>query len=241
MKKGICTCIILICIFSANAQEKEKDTIVETEIVNIITKYNPKIADAKKLKNNPTIKLLKKSNKKKIAYTISSAPVASTFIPKTGVVKRPNIAVKERIYNNYLAAGYGNYGSPYAELFIYKEIGYDTKFGGYAKYNASEENIKSSSLKSNFLNFSTTTFFQQNERYFDWKVSLDTQRNNYNWYGLPQDIVFTEPILNTINEEQNYNSLKLVGDFKFHDSYIEFVNLSWISFENNLFYTFANS
>lgn len=224
MKRGFLIYVILIgaLSFVANAQEKKKDTIVETEVVNVITKYNPKIADAKKIKNNPIIKLLKKSDKKKLNYTIFSAPVASTFVPKSGVVKGINVGVKERIYNNYLAAGFGNYASPYAELFIYKNTRFDYEYGIHAKYSASEENVRSSALNSNFLNFSTAAFFKHEERYFDWKVSLDAERNNYNWYGLPQDKVFTDAVINSIDEAQNYSYLKLTGDFKFHDSYIDY-------------------
>ena len=222
MKKGFLICVILVSAFSVNAQQKSRDTLVATEIVNVITKYNPKIANVQKIKEVPKIKLLEKSNKKKLTYTIFSAPVASTFIPKTGVSKGINVGVKERIYNNYFAGGYGNYASPYAELFIHKTNRFSNKFGLHATYNASEENIKNSVLNSNFLNFNMTTFFKQEERSFDWKVSIDAAQNNYNWYGLPQDKNFTENTISAIHEAQNYQHLKLVGGFKFHDSYIDF-------------------
>ncbi|TXD46685.1 TonB-dependent receptor [Polaribacter sp. IC073] len=213
-------------IFSANAQEKKRDTIVKTAVVNVVTKYNPEIADAKKIKNNPAIKLLKKSEKKKLKYTISSAPVASTFTPQTGVAKEINAGVKERIYNNYLAAGFGNYASPYAELFIYNNTRFDNEFGLHAKYNASDENVKNTLLNSSFLNFNATAFYKQETRSFDWKVSLDTERNNYNWYGLPQDKIFLENVINAIDEEQNYNYFKLAGKLEFLDSYIDFGEVS---------------
>ena len=48
-------------LFSANAQEKKRDTLVTTEVVNIITRYNPKIAAAKKIAKNPTNTLLEKN------------------------------------------------------------------------------------------------------------------------------------------------------------------------------------
>lgn len=221
MKKGFLIYVIIIGAFSAYGQEKKKDTIVETEVVNVVTKYNPKIADAKKIKNNPEIKLLQKSDKKKLKYTIFSAPVVSTFIPKIGAVKSINVGVKERVYNNYLAAGYGNYESPYAELFLHHNTRFDNEYGLQVKYSASEENVRNSVLNSNFLNFNATAFFKQEERYFDWKISLDTERDNYNWYGLPQDKIFNEAVVNAINEEQNYNYLKLTGDLIFHDSYLK--------------------
>ena len=226
MKRGYLIYIILIGCFSVNAQVQKKDTIVATEIVNVITKYNPKIANANKIKNNPTIRLLKKSDKKQLEYTIYSAPVVSTFIPKTGVLKGINVGVKERIYNNYFATGYGNFASPYAELFIYKNTRFDNEFGIHTKYSESIKNVRSTVLNSNFLNFNTATFFKQETRYFDWKVSLEAEKNNYNWYGLPTDKVFTETVISAINEEQSYTYLKLGGDFKFHDSYLEYGKMS---------------
>jgi hypothetical protein len=226
MKNSFLIYVILIGFFSVNAQEKKKDTIVATEIVNIETKYNPKIADANKIKNNPTIKLLEKSNKKKLEYTIFSAPVASTFVPKTGVLKGIDVGVKERIYNNYFAGGYGNFASPYAELFIYKGTRFDNEYGVHAKYSASAENVRNTVLNSNFLNFNTAIFFKKETRYFDWKVSLDAEKENYNWYGLPSDKVYTETTIRAIDEAQNYNYVKLAGDFNFHDSYFEFGKVS---------------
>ena len=51
MKKGFTIFLILLAFLTTNAQkkntEKAKDT-VRTEVVNVVTKYNPKIADAKK-------------------------------------------------------------------------------------------------------------------------------------------------------------------------------------------------
>jgi hypothetical protein len=226
MKRGYLIYIILIGCFSASAQEKKKDTIIKTEVVNVITKYNPKIANANKIKNNPKIRLLKKSGKKKLKYTIYSAPVASTFIPKTGVLKEISLGVKERIYDNYLATGYGNFGSPYAELFMYKSTRFDNEYGVYAKYSGSKENVRNTVLNSSFSNFNTATFFKQETRSFDWKVRLDTEKNNTNWYGLPQDKVFTETAVSAIDEAQSFTYLKLAGDFKFHDSYIDSSKIS---------------
>ena len=51
MRKCFFLYSVLIVVFSSNAQEKKKDTIIKTEIVNVITKYNPKISDAKKIRN----------------------------------------------------------------------------------------------------------------------------------------------------------------------------------------------
>ena len=114
MKKVFTLFLIFFSFLSFIAQKKEqiKDTI-RTEIVNVITEYNPKIANAKKIQKNPIIKVLEKNKKKKLKYTISPATVVSTFIPKSGVVKGIDVGIKERLYTNYVAAGFGNYSSPY--------------------------------------------------------------------------------------------------------------------------------
>ena len=222
MKRGFTLFLTSFIFLSINAQKKEvvKDT-VKTEVVNIVTKYNPKIADAKKIKKNPKIKLLKKNNKKKLKYTIFSAPVASTFIPKSGGVKGIDIGVKERIYKNYVAAGFGNYTTPFFDAFLHHSTRFKNEIGFYAKYLAAQENIENSILNTNFSNFNVGAFYKKYDRYFDWKVSLNSERDTYNWYGLPT-ISFTEPITNTIIEEQVYNYFELIGEFDFTDSYIDY-------------------
>ena len=228
MKKGFITFLLLASFITVKAQvnetEKVKDT-VKTEVVNVITKYNPKIADAKKIKKNPIIKLLKKSERKKLKYSIFSAPVASTFIPKSGVVKGIDVGVKERIYNNYLALGYGNYNAPFLETFLNYSTRFRNDFGLYIKYLSALDNVNNSVLNSNYSNLITSFYYKQEDRYFDWKVIVNAEQNKYNWYGLPI-LNFTQPTINVINEEQNYNYFKLTGEFNFIDSYIEFANIS---------------
>jgi hypothetical protein len=228
MKKGFLIFLISIGFLSANAQTevpvKQKDT-VKTEIVEVITTYNPEIADANKIKKNPTLKLLDKSKKKKLEYAIFSAPVASTFIPKSGVVKGIDVGIKERIYGNYIAAGFGNYFSPYLEAYIHNHTRYESEFGLSTKYAASFNNIDNTVLDSDFSNFSASLFYKQEERYFDWKVTLNTERNNYNWYGLKEN-TFTDNVINNIEENQTYNYFNVVGELDFLDSYIDKSELS---------------
>ena len=229
MKKSLIIFLYLFSFFSAKGQEKPvkekaKDT-VKTEVVNVVTKFNPKIADASKLKRKPKIELLNKSKKKKLEYTIFSAPVASTFIPKSGVVKGIDVGVKERIYKNYIAAGFGNYSSPYVEAFLHHSTRFKNEFGLSVKYSSSEDNVRNSVLNSNFSNFKAGIFYKQEDRYFDWKVTLNSERNKYNWYGLPE-LNFNSATINSINEKQTYNYFQLIGDIAFIDSYIDFGKIS---------------
>lgn len=227
MKKGFIKFLISFVFLSSAAQQKPntaKDS-VKTEVVEVITSYNPEIADANKIKKNPTIVLTEKNKKKKLKYNIFSAPVASTFIPKSGVVKGVDVGVKERIYNNYFAAGFGNYTSPYAEIYIHNYTRFQSEFGVSAKYFASLDNIKNTLLDSNFSSFSANAFYKREERYFDWKVILNTESNSYNWYGL-QENFFAPIVIDAIVENQKYNSFNVIGEIDFLDAYIDKSTLS---------------
>jgi hypothetical protein len=229
MKKGFLIFLVVSGLFNTMAQEKPvKETAkdsVKTEIVNVVTRYNPKIADASKIKTNPKIKLLKKSEKQKLEYRIFSVPVASTFIPKSGVIKGIDVGVRERIYKNFVAASFGNYASPYLEAFLYHSTRFENEFGISANYSSSEDTIQNTLLNSTFSNFKAAAYYKQEDRYFDWKVSLKSEINNYNWYGLP-NLNFTTAIINSIEEEQVYNYFELGGELNFEDSYIDYAKVA---------------
>ena len=215
----ICFCTVVG--IAAQDHSKKKDT-VKTEVVEIETRYNPKIADANKIVKKPTIKILEKSKRKKLVYSIFSAPVASTFVPKTGVVKGIDVGVKERIFNNFVALGYGNYASPYTEMYFHYNSKFENDFGLHLKYSGSQENLRNSVLNSTFSNIETTVFYSQNERFYKWKTYLSAKRNSYNWYGLP-DLNFSTLAIGQIEEQQNYNQFNLGGEISFEDSKIEIV------------------
>ncbi|PQJ76170.1 hypothetical protein BTO13_06995 [Polaribacter gangjinensis] len=212
--------------------EKVKDT-VKTEVVEVVTTYNPKIADANKISTNPSINLLEKTKKQPLKYTIFSVPVASTFIPKSGVIKGIDVGVKERIYDNFLAAGFGNYTSPYFETFLHKNTRFQSEFGLSAKYNASFDNIENTVLNSDFSNLGMSIFYKQDERYFDWKVTINSERNHYNWYGIDQNFI-NNATTRFINERQEYNFFNATGEMDFLDAYVDKSNLS-ISYFNDDF------
>lgn len=227
MKKVFLIIIILsgFSVFSQNKKnEKVKDT-VKTEVVEVVTSYNPKIADANKLKTNPIVKLLEKTKKQPLKYSIFSVPVASTFIPKTGVIKGVDVGIKERIYDNFIAAGFGNYTSPYFETFLHKHTRFQSEFGLSAKYNASFDNIENTVLNSSFSNFGASVYYKQEERYFDWKASINTEKNEYNWFGLSSNNLAVNTI-NSIDEKQTYNYFNVIGEVDFLDAYIDKSSLS---------------
>ena len=213
-----------------NKNIKKKDSIIE--VINIVTSYTPTIADAFKFKKNPTIVLSKNSEKKKLTYTIFSAPVASTFVPKSGTVKAIDVGKKERLFDNYLALGYGNYSTPFLEAFLHQNIKFENETGIYLKYISSEDGIKNTPLNNGYSSLNIDAYYTQKERYFTWKIGGNIQQQNYNWYGLP-DISFDNESIYSILEKQSYRLYKMEGELVFKESFFTNIKTSLISFNDS--------
>lgn len=236
MKKFIYILGVLLTVSQVNAQKKEKKETkkdsLDQIVVKVVTSYTPTIADAFKIKKNPKIVLSKRSEKKKLKYTIFSAPVASTFIPKSGVVKGIDLGVKERLYDNYVAAGFGNYSTPFVEVFLHQNTKFESDFGIYAKYISSENGVDGAILDNGYRNLNLGAYYMQEERYFNWKVGFDIENNQYNWYGLPS-IPFDVTTINNIEEAQKHKYFALHGGIVFEDSYIEDAEAKVYSFTDD--------
>ncbi len=212
-------------------KEKKKDTIAPT-VVTVITSYTPTIADAFKIKKSPRIVLSKNTEKKKLSYSIFSAPVASTFVPKSGVVKGIDVGKKERLFDNYVAAGFGNYTTPFVEAFLHQNRKFEDDFGIYLKYISSEDGVENTPLDNGYSNLKIGAYYLQEDRYFTWKIGGNLERNTYNWYGLP-DITFDDQTIAGILEEQKYGFYELEGEILFEDSMIDDIAASLSMFDDN--------
>ncbi|WP_197474511.1 hypothetical protein [Tenacibaculum ovolyticum] len=233
MKKHL-SLLVLFVISIANSQEKNapektKDTIIKTEVVKVVTSYVPKITDAFKIKQKPIIKHTKETQKKELEYKIFSVPVASTFIPKSGVMKKVDLGKREQLYPNYFSLGLGNKITPFLEAYVRRNESYDSEYGVHLKFLLSADPVEKTQLSSTYYNMNLNLFYAQQERYLNWRAGISAGRNKYNWYGLPKNITFTDATISRIEEEQAHNLFKVFGTIKFDDSYIEEANGS-ISF-----------
>ena len=220
MKKYSFVLILIMSLGQVFSQKKpkKKDSIVE--VINVITSYTPTISDAFKIKKTPKIILSNTTSKKKLSYSIFSAPVASTFIPKSGVVKGIDVGKKERLFDNYLALGFGNYTTPFIEFFLHQNRKFETDYGIYLKYTSSENGVKNTFLNNEFSTLNLGGFYLKEERGFTWKIGGNMYQKQYNWYGLP-NISFDNNIINSIAAEQTYGFYEVESEVVFEDSYFD--------------------
>ena len=100
----------------------------------VIKPYTPTISDAFKIKDNPQIEN-ENIQKDSVTYSFFSVPVASTFTPTKGkaqsVVREP----LDKIYENFIAVGFGNYTTPYLEAFLHSSSTRSNDFGAFVNTN----------------------------------------------------------------------------------------------------------
>lgn len=201
------------------SQKKKKEKI-ETEEISVVKPYAPTVSDAFKIRVNPGIDSVEINQKKEIDYSINSIPVASTFSPAKGKAKTLLREPKERFYQNFVSAGYGNYNTPIIEVFAHSNTSKYNDFGGFINYHSSGGGIKDVQLDDNFLDLDVNLFYKQSERYFEWRANANFDHLVRNWYGLPEEINFNSNTLKSIDENQSYTDLSLSGQIEFFDALV---------------------
>ena len=229
---GIILMVSTLHVFSQKKSKKgvkKKDSI--SEVINIVTSYTPTISDAFKVKKSPKIIVSENTKKEKLSYTVFSAPVASTFVPKSGVVKGIDVGIKERLFDNYIALGFGNYTTPFIEVFLHQNRKFETDYGVYLKYISSENGIKNTPLNTGYSTLNLGGYYMKEARNFTWKIGGNVQQQKYNWYGLPA-ITFDDESIGKIAEKQAYGFYELEGELIFEDSYFSTIKTSLSLFDD---------
>lgn len=229
MRKLYITSLLLFITAISFAQEAKKDTL-KTEEITVVKPYTPTISEAFKVKSDPVIDDTNKFEKEKVTYSIFSIPVASTFIPSKGKAKSLARVPRERVYENYVLAGFGNYLTPLVEAFLHSESNRYNDFGVFLNYTSSQGGIKDLLLDDSFSNAQIDLYYKQFERDFNWKINGGYHRKHFNYYGLPTDVEFSNSVINNINEKQVYNNVYLGGTIHFDDSVFQGATAEFVNF-----------
>ena len=194
-------------IEAQNSQTRVQDSI-DTQLVTIVKPYTPKISDAFKLKQAPSV-MVSEDSQKSIKYTIFSIPVASTFTP----AKVNSIGVKkfkkEKLFQNYTSIGLGNYGTVLGNFYLNHKIGIGETLGGYVDHHSSQGGIGGLQLEDSFSNNTVWVNYAKTLKTFTWTTDLAYARQAINWYGLPYPTTFS------INSKQVYSELSFSSKVHF--------------------------
>jgi len=219
MKKYIILSLFLLIGGLTFSQKKKKEKLA-TEEITVVKSFAPTVSDAFKINTEPKIDTSDINSKIELNYTLKSMPVASTFIPAKGKAKAIQRKAREKFYQNFISAGYGNFNTPIVELFAHSNTSNYNDFGGFLNFHSSGGGIEGVQLDDSFLKFGTDLYYKQSERYFEWQANAGFNHLTTNWYGLSDEIDFTQNVIKSIDEKQAYTDVYFGGDIEFFDSLV---------------------
>ena len=216
--KNILMVVSLIFASFSFSQERVNDSI-DTQVVNVVKPYTPKISDAFKVKEIPSLNDATTGTKKEIKYNIFSIPVASTFTPAKGKAASVDKAEKEALYDNFLSFGAGTYTSLLGEIYLNHAINRTESVGGYVSHHSSQGGIDSLLLDDKFSNTKINVNYSKKLRDYSWNVDAGYQHQVYNWYGVPQPL-FNDANSGDIDPQHKYFTFGFGGEIEFDDMLI---------------------
>ncbi|MDX1271897.1 TonB-dependent receptor [Bizionia paragorgiae] len=222
-KQQILSIALSLMATLAFAQEREQDTL-RPGVINVVKPYTPTISDAFKVKESPVLDDDETTSKKEIEYNIFSFPVASTFTPAKGKAAVVDKAKRVKLFNNYATLGAGSYTTLLGEVYLNHELSRDENISAYVGHHSSGGGIEDVLLDDNFMDSKLRLNYANRGRDFNWNVGGGFQFQNYNWYGIQQDL-YTQTTADSLDVSHNYTNAHITGDIRFEDSYVDDVSV----------------
>ena len=219
--------ISLITISFLQAQQ-QKDS-VKTEVVNVTHSFNPTVQDAYKLAVNPdSIHVIEK--KIPVRFKIQSVPVASTFMPEKGSMKK--IHFSPDISNNnasYVQLGAGNYTHILFDSYVYYPVT-EKLSAGVNINHFSSQGTKNDTLRNPYHNTKADVLLNyKNEKS---QFGLDIGYTNVKHKLNKSPIIINDPIdLGDYDIDYANNNIFNFGvNGNFNDLFIKDFNINFQNF-----------
>jgi hypothetical protein len=227
--KHIYTLIFLTLGFQVVFAQEEEEKDLGTETVTVTKAYTPTVSDAFKIKSVPNMNDSIVLQKKPITYSIFSVPVASTFTPNKGTASKVERLPPPVLYNSYASLGAGLYGNVLGEFYTSRTLNRDENFDIGFNHLSSRGGIDGVELNDTFYDTKLDASYAKRDRDLDWGAAIGLQHQLYNWYGIEPG-VFSESVINSIDERQNYFMGEASGHINVEDAYFKRADLTYRRF-----------
>ena len=177
---------LLTAAFNAMAQ---KDTISLKKEVEVTKAYQPTILDAVKINDIPQIKP-EQTETPTFDYSIFSKPVFSTFEPTPVAAAKMVGDPKPAMGLGLLKLGFGNYMTPYGELFFNAQPDKNSNFGIHLKHLSSSGKVRllnDDNVEAPESQNEAEVFAKKFFRRSTLSGSLAFDRHTFNYYGYTGD------------------------------------------------------
>jgi hypothetical protein len=174
--------LILISLFipvGMSGQEKNEE-------VTIIAPYNPTVTSAQKINRNPRINLVETGKLPVVEYDINSERINTKVSPEAPVPSRKPGEPSKDLYRSHIRAGFGNYLTPYVELWVNSLQSDEFSAGAHIGHISSFGKIKDYANSQ----YSNTVVEAFGKKYYSggaFGASIGYNRNMVHRYGFKPD------------------------------------------------------
>ncbi len=208
-------------IYSGFAQEKDKESELGTEVVEIVKPYSPSITDAFKIKAIPQSTDSVSGEKKTVTYEINSVPVASTFTPEKGRAANVERPKREKLFANYAKLGVGNYTNTLGEAALNFDISREENASLFFRHNSSQGNIKDAVLDDFYYDTRLDAKYANRQRDYSYDLNLGLEHQSYNWYGVPTPDFYSAEQLSDIDPLHSFFAVAAGGNITLKNTAFE--------------------
>lgn len=175
------TVIVLMLFAPAGLSAQDKN-----EEVTIIAPYRPTVSTANKINRNPRIVPLELQSLPVMEYSIRSERINTQLTPEGQKPSRVPGEPSKDLYRSHIRAGFGNYATPYLELWVNSLQSDEFNAGAHIRHISSFGQIKDYA-KSSFSNTSVSAYATKyfNEHTLEGSIGYD--RNMVHHYGFMPD------------------------------------------------------
>ena len=223
--------ILLVVLFGYSTvvfsqQERDNDSI-DAGTVNVVKPYTPKISDAFKIKEIPSLNDSTIAKKKEIKYNIFSIPVASTFTPAKGKAANVDKEKPVKLFDNYASLGVGTYTTILGEVYLNHALSRTERVGGYFSHHSSAGDIEGIEFDNNFSETGLNVHYSQKLNDYAWKVEGGFQLQAFNWYGVPDQSI------STFDVDHSFYTAQFGGHIDFEDAIVNTGRVLYRRFGDN--------
>ena len=177
-KAAFLLCLCILQSAALLAQKKDSLGSYETEGIG---NYNPEVADANKISANPVVK----DSTQKIAvgaYSINPKQVSTPFVTEPIVPAQMVGEPLTKRYNGLVKIGFGNYTTPYGEVWYNNLRSKEYAYGIHMKHLSSSSTLRdygNDSYSDNEIGLNGKKFLKEHTLSGD----FDYKRNVVHFYG----------------------------------------------------------
>lgn len=177
-KAAFLLCLCILQSAALLAQKKDSLGSYETEGIG---NYNPEVADANKISANPVVK----DSTQKIAvgaYSINPKQVSTPFVTEPIVPAQMVGEPLTKLYNGLVKIGFGNYTTPYGEVWYNNLRSKEYAYGIHMKHLSSSSTLRdygNDSYSDNEIGLNGKKFLKEHTLSGD----FDYKRNVVHFYG----------------------------------------------------------